>query len=56
MYRNNQQESMQENLSQKSISEQHLVEYTRTKNNIESGLSEKMRNLTSTSSRSLRSG
>lgn len=56
MNRNNQQASMQENLSQKSISDQLLVEYTRTKNNIENGLGEKMRNLTRTSSRSLCSG
>lgn len=56
MHRNNLQESMQINLSQKSISDQHLGEYMRTKNNIESGLSQKMLNLTSTSSRSLRSG
>ena len=46
MYRNNQQQSMEENLSQKSISDQLLVEYNQAKKNIEIGLGEKMRNLT----------
>jgi hypothetical protein len=46
MHRNNQQQSMQENLSQFNISNQLIMEYNQAKINIEVGLREKMRDLT----------